>query len=156
MLFVREFEIIADEGGYLAVPFDMDGGTEGKTREEAVAMAADWLRASALDSLLHGYALPGGTVGHEPREDGWGGCRCRKRGALRRPCDDVGPGCEGAWRIDRPRRSDVLDRAACLLEGWLHAHGRCGKRGRAPCVGSAAGKAVRSRSKGRARVVELH
>lgn len=71
MLFVREFEIIADEGGYLAVPFDMDGGTEGKTREEAVAMAVDWLRASALDSLLHGYALPGGTVGHEPRESGW-------------------------------------------------------------------------------------
>lgn len=71
MLFVREFEIIADEGGYLAVPFDMDGGTEGKTREEAVAMAADWLRTTALDSLLHGYALPGGSVGHAPREGGW-------------------------------------------------------------------------------------
>ena len=71
MLFVREFEIIADEGGYLAIPFDMDGGTEGKTREEAVAMAADWLRTSAFDSLLHGYALSGGIVGHEPREGGW-------------------------------------------------------------------------------------
>lgn len=71
MLFVREFEIIVDEGAYLAVPFDMDGGTEGETREEAVAMAADWLRATALDSLLHGYALPGGSVGHTPREGGW-------------------------------------------------------------------------------------
>lgn len=71
MLFVREFEIVADEGGCLAVPFDMDGGTEGETREEAVAMAADWLRATALDSLLHGYALSGGSVGHAPREGGW-------------------------------------------------------------------------------------
>ena len=73
MLFVREFEIIADEGGYLAVPFNMDGGTEGKTREEAVAMAADWLRASALDSLLHDYALPGGApwAMNRERADGW-------------------------------------------------------------------------------------
>ena len=71
MIFVREFEIVADEGGYLAIPFDLEGGTEGKTREEAVAMAADWLRATALDSLLHGYALPGGFVGHDSREGGW-------------------------------------------------------------------------------------
>lgn len=71
MLFVREFEIIADEDGYLAVPFDMDGGTEGGTREEAVAMAADWLRVTALDALLHGYAPPGGSVGHAPQEGGW-------------------------------------------------------------------------------------
>lgn len=71
MLFVREFEIVADEGGYLAIPFDMEGGTEGETREDAVAMAADWLRASALDSMLHGYALPGGSVCHAPQEGGW-------------------------------------------------------------------------------------
>ena len=71
MLFVREFEIVADEGGYLAIPFGMEGGTEGETREGTVAMAADWLRAAALDSLLHGYVLPGGSVFHAPREDGW-------------------------------------------------------------------------------------
>lgn len=71
MLFVREFEIVAEEGGYLAIPFDMEGGTEGETREEAVAMAADWLRATALDALLHGYALPGGSVGHDLQEGGW-------------------------------------------------------------------------------------
>lgn len=34
-------------------------------------MAADWLRATALDSLLHGYALPRGSVCHAPREAGW-------------------------------------------------------------------------------------
>ena len=68
MLFVREFEIIADEDGYLAVPFDMDGGTEGGTREEAVAMAADWLRVTALDALLHGHALPGGGSLATPRK----------------------------------------------------------------------------------------
>ena len=49
----------------------MEGGTEGETREGAVAMAADWLRATALDSLLHGCALPGGSVCHDPQEGGW-------------------------------------------------------------------------------------
>ena len=35
MLFVREFEIVADEGGYLAIPFDMEGGTEDETARVA-------------------------------------------------------------------------------------------------------------------------
>lgn len=71
MIYVREFEIIEDEGGFLAVPLDMEGGTEGTTREKAVAMAADWLRMEALDALLHRRPLPGGAVGHAPREGGW-------------------------------------------------------------------------------------
>lgn len=70
MMCVREFEIAHDEGGYLALLFDIDGGTEGNTPEEAVAMAADWLHLIALDALLHGRELPGGGVGHEAREGG--------------------------------------------------------------------------------------
>ncbi|MBS5451146.1 MAG: helix-turn-helix domain-containing protein [Coriobacteriia bacterium] len=70
MMFVREFEIIPNEGGYLALPLDMDGGTEGDTAQEALAMAAEWLHLMALDALLHGKTLPGGTVGHSPREGG--------------------------------------------------------------------------------------
>lgn len=71
MLYVREFEIVEDEDGFLALPLDMDGSTEGATREEAVGMAADWLRVEALDALLHKRPLPGGAVGHAPREGGW-------------------------------------------------------------------------------------
>lgn len=70
MLYVREFEIVEDEGGFLALPYDMEGGTEGSTREEAIAMAADWLRMEALDAQLHRRTLPGGSIGHTPRENG--------------------------------------------------------------------------------------
>ena len=70
MLFVREFEFVPEDGGYVAVPCDMDGATEGATLEDAVAMAADWLRLMAVDSLVHGSALPGGGAGHAPREGG--------------------------------------------------------------------------------------
>ena len=69
-MYVREFEIVPDEGGYLALPLDMEGGTEGDTPQEAVAMAADWLRLMALDALLHGRELPGGAVGQSAREGG--------------------------------------------------------------------------------------
>ena len=51
-------------GGYIAIPFDMEGGTF----DEAVAMVADWLRMQTLDALLHGHGLPGGGTGHDPRE----------------------------------------------------------------------------------------
>lgn len=36
MLFVREFEVIADEGGYLAVPFDMDCSDGCPTKLEVI------------------------------------------------------------------------------------------------------------------------
>lgn len=70
MLFIREFEFVPAEGGWVALPFDMSGATEGDTLEEAVAMAADWLRLMALDTLVHGCDLPGGGVGHAPQEGG--------------------------------------------------------------------------------------
>lgn len=71
MMVIREFEFVPDEeGGYVALPFGMDGGTEGDTLEEAVGMAADWLRLMALDALVHGRELSGGGVGHAPREGG--------------------------------------------------------------------------------------
>ena len=70
MLFIREFEIVPAEGGFVALPVSMEGGTEGDTFEEAVAMAADWLRMMALDALLHGRELGSAGLGNEPREGG--------------------------------------------------------------------------------------
>ena len=72
MMYIREFEFVPDEadGGYVALPFGMGGGTQGGTLDEAVAMAVDWLRTMALDSLIHGYELPGGGAGHKPENGG--------------------------------------------------------------------------------------
>jgi hypothetical protein len=68
MMCIREFEIVPDEGGFIAIPFGMEGATEGDTLEETVGMAADWLQMQALDALLHGYGLPGAGMGNSPRE----------------------------------------------------------------------------------------
>lgn len=70
MMFIREFEIVEDEGGFIAMPLGMDGGTEGDTFDEAVEMAADWLRMQALDSLLHNRDLPSAGLNHSPNEGG--------------------------------------------------------------------------------------
>lgn len=70
MTYVREFEFVPSEGGYVAIPFDMEGATEGDTLEEAVEMAADWLHMMAVDALVQGRQLPGGGVGHAPRQGG--------------------------------------------------------------------------------------
>ena len=70
MVFIHEFEIVPDEGGFLALPVGMDGGTEGNTLEETVAMAVDWLRMTALDALLHGQLMPPTTFDSVPSEGG--------------------------------------------------------------------------------------
>ena len=43
MLYVYEFEVFEDkeDGGYIAIPFDLKGGTDGDTRQECLEMAAD-------------------------------------------------------------------------------------------------------------------
>lgn len=70
MLHVYEFEIFEDEGWYLAVPFDMLGGTQGETYEECCEMAADWLRVEMEYRDMHGEGFPVPTFGNEPRNGG--------------------------------------------------------------------------------------
>lgn len=48
----------------------MEGGTQGTSFNDAVYMAADWLRDAALASLAKGKALPGGALGHAPQYGG--------------------------------------------------------------------------------------
>ena len=69
-VFVREFEVFVDEGIFVALPCDMEGGTQGTSFNDAVYMAADWLRDAALASLAKGKALPGGALGHVPQYGG--------------------------------------------------------------------------------------
>jgi predicted RNase H-like HicB family nuclease len=68
--YTYEFEIVRSEGWYVAVPFGMDGATQGKDIAETCLMAADWLRAEIEHRLLHGLAIPPATFGNEPVEGG--------------------------------------------------------------------------------------
>ena len=70
MIVIREFEIMQDEGYWLALPCDMDGGTQGHSFDDAVAMAAEWLRLVAEDALAREQEIPGGGLGHEPCNGG--------------------------------------------------------------------------------------
>ena len=58
MFHLYEFEVFMDEGWYLALPYDWEGGTQGKTFEEACEMAADWLRVMCEDCAMHDKEFP--------------------------------------------------------------------------------------------------
>ena len=68
MLYVYEFEVFEDkeDGGYIAIPFDLKGGTDGDTKQECLEMAADWLKATAEHYLMHNLNMPAPTIDNHP------------------------------------------------------------------------------------------
>ena len=70
MLRAYEFEIFEDEGWFLALPYDFDGGTQSETFAEACGMAADWLQCECWERMAHDVPLPNPTFGNEPRNGG--------------------------------------------------------------------------------------
>ncbi len=70
MLHICEFEIFEDEGLFLVFPFDMPGGTQGRTFEEACEMAADLLQAECEHRAMHGLPFPEPTFGNKPANGG--------------------------------------------------------------------------------------
>ena len=71
MLFgVYEFEIVQDEGGYVAIPYDFEGATQGESLEEVCLMAADWLKTTLEDHEMRARALPKPSFGNAPRYGG--------------------------------------------------------------------------------------
>lgn len=70
MLHVYEFEVFEDEGWLIALPFDMEGGTQGRDMAEAAEMAADWLQAEMEHRAIHGLPFPAPTFGNELRHGG--------------------------------------------------------------------------------------
>ena len=70
MLRVYEFEIFEDEGLFLALPYDFDGGTQGNTFADACEAAAGWLQSECEERALHGLPFPEPTFGNEPRNGG--------------------------------------------------------------------------------------
>lgn len=70
MIHLREFEVFEDEGWFLALPFGLDGGTQGETFEDACEMAADWLRVVCEHHAMEGSELPAPSFGNEPVHGG--------------------------------------------------------------------------------------
>ena len=70
MLCVYEFEVFKDEGFYLAFPFDMGGGTQGRDMEEVSKMAADWLKLEMEHRAMHDEPFPKATFGNKLQHGG--------------------------------------------------------------------------------------
>lgn len=70
MVVIQEFEFVEDEGFVLALPFGMEGGTQGSDLADAVEMAVEWLKLHALYALAQGRELPETGLGHEARRGG--------------------------------------------------------------------------------------
>ena len=71
-VYVCEFEFVDHDGVVLAWPFwpGYEACTEGYGLDDAVAMAADWLRIMVLDCLAKGEAVPSCAFGHEAERGG--------------------------------------------------------------------------------------
>ena len=70
MLHVYEFEVFEDDGMLLAVPYDMDGGTQGRDMREVAEMAADWLQLEMEHRAMRNLPFPEATFGNTPRNGG--------------------------------------------------------------------------------------
>lgn len=70
MFVLAEFELFEDEGMVVALPYDLEGGTEGYDFRDAATMAADWLRAEAEHWLMSGIEPPELELNHAPRHGG--------------------------------------------------------------------------------------
>ncbi|MCL2529028.1 MAG: helix-turn-helix domain-containing protein [Coriobacteriia bacterium] len=70
MMYIYEFEFFESEGYLIVYPFDMEGATQGRELQEAVEMAADWLRTDIQYRLMYNEPLPKPTFGNTPKEGG--------------------------------------------------------------------------------------
>ena len=71
-VFICDFELVDydHDGTYVVHPVGLDGATEGYGLKDAVEMAADWLRETALDYLMRGEAWPELPLGSDPTRGG--------------------------------------------------------------------------------------
>ena len=67
---VYEFEVFTDEGFYVAIPYDLEGATQGESFEDVCLMVADWLKLTIEEYEIQGLELPTPTFGNTPRHGG--------------------------------------------------------------------------------------
>lgn len=65
-----EFEIIKDRGFYVALPYDLEGATQGEDWDDLCIMITDWLRINLEHFDMHGIEAPKPTYGNKPRYGG--------------------------------------------------------------------------------------
>lgn len=70
MFYTCEFEVFESEGLLVAVPYCMDGGTQGENWQDLGEMVADWLRGEVNYRIMHDIELPQQTFGNSPRKGG--------------------------------------------------------------------------------------
>lgn len=63
---IYEFEVFPEDSGFVALPYDLDGATQGNTFGEACEMAADWLQTMLEYWHENGVVPPKSMFGHEP------------------------------------------------------------------------------------------
>ena len=71
-MYVCEFEFVQDGEYILCWPFfpGRVDGTQGKGFDDAVEMAADWLKVIVLDYLMKGDEVPKLPLGNQPKRGG--------------------------------------------------------------------------------------
>ena len=71
-MIICEFEFVEDGDWYLCWPFwpGRCDGTQGEDFDDALEMAADWLKTMALDYLMKGEEMPRLPLGNKPERGG--------------------------------------------------------------------------------------
>lgn len=65
-----EFEIFKDEGYYCAIPYDLEGATQGEDFDDLCLMVSDWLKMNLEDYDMRGIEPPKPVYGNKPRYGG--------------------------------------------------------------------------------------
>ena len=69
-VFICDFELVDNDQRVVAFPVGLSGATEGYDYRDAVEMAADWLRITALDYLMRGEEWPDLPLGTDATRGG--------------------------------------------------------------------------------------
>lgn len=67
---VYEFEVFQDEGCFVAIPYDLEGATQGEDFADLCLMVADWLKVHLESWEVTGTEPPEPTFGNKPRHGG--------------------------------------------------------------------------------------
>lgn len=110
-----EFEVMQSEGYFTAIPYDLEGATQGEDWSDLVDMVLDWLKVYLEDCDMHGKSLPKATFGNAPR---YGGTNLVVAMQAGRETVEKVTATEAArlLGVSRGRISQMLKSA--LLEGW--------------------------------------
>lgn len=65
-----EFEIVKDDEWYVALPYDLESGTQAKSFDELCEMVSDWLKVTLEQYDMDGQEPPKPTYGNSPRFGG--------------------------------------------------------------------------------------